>query len=99
MFVNSRLYGRAELALEIVERQLHRDVLLARQVVERVGEVVEDRDRLHDDHRDDDRPQQRQDDLEEDAQRPGAVHDRGLVELARDGGEEGPEQQHVNDSP
>ena len=66
---------------------------------ERVGEVVEDGHRLDDDHRDRHRLQQREDDAEEDAQRAGAV-DRGrLVELARDRGDEGAEEQNREGEP
>ena len=93
MFVNSRLYCVRELALEVVQGQLHGRVLVAGQEVERVGEVVEDGHRLHHDHRHDDRLQQREDDLEEQPQRPGAVDDRRLVELPRDRRDEGAEQQ------
>ena len=49
-------------------------------------------DRLDDDHRNDHRPQQRQNDLEEEPQRPGTIHDCRLVELARDRRDEGAEQ-------
>ena len=82
-----------ELALEVEQRQLHGRVLVAGEEVERVDEVVEDRHRLHDDHGDRDGLQQREDDAEEDAQRAGAVDRGGLVELARDRGDERPEQQ------
>ena len=82
--MNRRFICERELALEVVERQLHRHVLLARQVVERVGEVVEDRDRLHDDHRHRHRLQQRQDHAAEDLPGLRAVDPRRLVEIARD---------------
>ena len=36
---------RQELALEVIERQLNGDVFLARQVIQRVGEIVENGNR------------------------------------------------------
>ena len=89
----SRLYGAHRLR-DVVERgQLHGGVLVAGQEVQRVREVVEDEHGLHHDHRHDHRPQQREDHAEEQLDRPGAVDDRGLVELARDRRDEGTEQQ------
>ena len=51
MSMNSRFHMRGELALEVVERQLHGGVGVAGQEVERVLEVVEDDDRLDHDRR------------------------------------------------
>ncbi|AGZ42138.1 DeoR family transcriptional regulator [Actinoplanes friuliensis DSM 7358] len=83
------------LAGEVVEGQLHGRVLVARQEVERVDEVVPDRHRLHDHRRHHDRPQQREDDAEEEPQRAGAVDDRRLVQLAGDRRDESSEEQYT----
>ncbi len=44
-------------------------------------------------------PQQRQDDPEEQGERPCAIAHRGLVELARNGGHEGAKQDHREAQP
>src|SRR3954454_20208803 len=82
-----------ELALEVEQGQLQGGVLVAGQEVQRIGEVVEDGHRLDDDDGGHDRAQQRQDDPEEHPQRAGAVDERRLVDLPRDGADEGAEQQ------
>ncbi len=64
-----QVVGRVELALEVEQRQLQGDVLVARQIVERIGEIVEDRHRLRDDQGHHHRPQQRQHDAEEQPER------------------------------
>ena len=92
-FVNSRFHGAHRLGLVVEHGQLHRRVLVAGQEVQRDREVVEHGHGLHDDHGDDHRLQQREDHAEEQLDGPGAVDDRRLVELARDRGDERPEQQ------
>ena len=59
-----QIVGSAELALEIVERELHSHVLVSGQVVEGIGEIVEYGNRLHNNHCANDRLQKRKNDPE-----------------------------------
>ena len=93
MFMKSRLYCVLNWLEEVVQGELDGRVLVARQEVQRVDEVVEDRHGLRQDHGDDHRPEQREDDAEEQPQARGPVDDRRLVELPGDGGDERPEEQ------
>ena len=63
------------------------------QEVQRVDEVVVDGDRQDDDHRDDGRPQQREDDAQVQPERRRAIHECGLIELPRDDRHEGHEDE------
>ena len=90
---NSRFQRVVELALEVEQRQLDRRVVVPRQEVQRVDEVVVDGDRQDDDHRDDGRPQEREDHAPVQPERRRAIHECGLVELPRDGRHEGHEDE------
>ena len=59
-----QVIGTTELTLEIVERELHRHVIISRQVVKGIGEIVEYSNRLHNNHCANDRLQKRKNDPE-----------------------------------
>ena len=78
-------------------RQRLRDgvLLVARDVDERAQEVVPVQDEREQADGDQDRPDERSEDLEEDPDVAGAVDDRRLVEVPRDGHQELPAEEDV----
>ena len=71
--------------LEGIDAKLHRGALGAGEEIHGVDEVVVDHDGAEDDDRSRDRLHQREDDVEEQAQRAAAVHDGRFVDLLREG--------------
>ncbi len=83
-----------ELALKVEQGQLNGDIAFTREIVEGVGEIVENGDRLHNDQGDGHWFQKRQDDLKEYLQRACPVDDGGFIKITRNGRDKTAKQKH-----